>query len=167
MNFDQLSAVVADDQKSSRDIVSEILRSLSIRDIRHADDGAVAFHLLNDRLASFVVMDLEMPQDGVTTLRHIRKSENEKLRRTPVIMMTAMATHFNVEAMRDAGVNEVIVKPLTTAKLIGRIRATVLQPKPFVECASYIGPERRRANSQTYHGPLRRLSDRYKEVMEI
>lgn len=167
MRFDQLSAVVADDQKSSRDIVAEILRSVGIRDIRHADDGAVAVRLLIERLPSFVVLDLEMPYDGVRALRQIRGSESNNLRRIPVIMMTATATRSNVETMRDAGTNEITVKPLTTAKVVGRVQAIFLHPRPFVECRSYVGPERRRMNNQPYHGPLRRESDGLGDVVEI
>lgn len=167
MKFDQLSAVVADDQKTSRDIVAEILRSVGMRDIRHANDGAFAVELLAARLPSFLVLDLEMPHDGVTALRQIRRSENKSLRRVPVIMMTATATRSSVEAMRDAGANEIIVKPLTTAKLIGRVEAVLVKPKPFLECTSYIGPERRRTNNQPYYGPFRRESDAPAEVLEI
>lgn len=167
VKFDQLSAVVADDQKSSRDIVTEILRSVGMRDIRHADDGAVALQLIDIRPASFLVLDLEMPYDGAKTLRQLRRSETRSCAQTPTIMMTALAIRSNVEAMRDAGANEIVVKPLTTAKLVGRIQAMLLHPRPFVTSSSYVGPERRRPNSQPYLGPLRRESDALREALEI
>jgi DNA-binding response OmpR family regulator len=167
VKFDKLSAVVADDQKSSRDIVSEILRSVGMRDIRHADDGAVALRMLAIRPASFLVLDLEMPYDSVRTLRQLRRSETRSCAQIPVIMMTALATRSNVEAMRDAGANEIVVKPLTTAKLVGRTRAMLLHPRQFVISGSYVGPERRRPNSQPYLGPFRRESDILDEALEI
>jgi len=167
VKFDQLSAVVADDQRTSRGVVTEILRSVGMRDIRHAGDGAEALHLCMARRPSFVLIDLEMSNDGIRSLRQIRRSECHGLRRVPVTMLTAAATRSIVESMRDAGANEIIVKPLTTAKLLGRIQNSLLHTRPFVDCTSYVGPERRRTNSQPYRGPFRRESDGLSDVMEI
>ena len=167
MKFDQLSAVVADDQRTSRGIVTEILRSVGMRDIRHAGDGAQALDLCMARRPSFVLLDLEMSNDGIRCLRQIRRNEYHGLRRVPVTMLTASATRSIVESMRDAGANEIIVKPLTTAKLLGRIENSLLHTRPFVDCGSYVGPERRRTNGQPYRGPFRRESDSLGYVVEI
>lgn len=167
MHFEQLSAVVADDHKSSRDIVTHILRAAGIRDIRQADDGAEAFRRICERAPDFLVLDFEMPHDGVTTLRQIRTSPKSPTRQLPVIMMTAYTTQGRIEAMRDAGATEVLSKPLTPAKLISRIESVFLRPRSFIDQPAYVGPDRRRSNKIGFAGPFRRATDRANDVFEI
>lgn len=155
-----LSALVAGDLKTSRDLVGETLRTSGMRDIRHAVDGGQTIRLLRAQPSDFVILDFEMPHDGVSTLRQIRTSPDSPNRRACVIMLTAYATHSSIMAMRDAGASEIITKPLTAAKLLGRLQSLIVHPREFVDCHAYVGPERRRTRMQAYSGPLRRSSDR-------
>lgn len=159
MRFQHLSAIIADDQKSSREIVSEILKSTGMRDIRQADDGGEAFRLICERAPDLLFLDLEMPYDGIKTLRQIRTAANSPDKRLAVIIMTASATPTRLVAMRDAGVTEVISKPLTSAKVFARINAVLLNPRPFIENPAYVGPDRRRAPARHYAGPFRRAGE--------
>ncbi len=165
MRLQHLSAIIADDQKSSRDIVSEILKSTGMRDIRQADDGGEAFRLICERAPDLLFLDLEMPYDGVKTLRQIRTAAHSPDRRLAVIVMTASATPTRLMALRDAGVNEVVSKPLTSAKLYARINAVLLNPRPFIEVLAYVGPDRRRGRAHKYAGPFRRAGER--DVFDI
>jgi CheY-like chemotaxis protein len=167
MNFEQLSAVVADDNKSARDIVSHILRSAGVRDIRQADDGAEAFRRVCERAPDFLILDFEMPHDGVTTLRQIRTSAQSPARQLPIIMMTAYTTLGRIEAMRDSGASEVLSKPLTSAKLLSRIEAVLLRPRPFIDGPTFVGPDRRRLNLVGFAGPFRRMTDDASNVLDI
>lgn len=167
MGLQHLSAVVADDQKSSRDIVSNILRSNGLRDIREARDGAEAFNLVCARAPDLVILDFEMPRDGLTALRQIRTAATCPNRQLPVIMMTGLTTRDRIVSMRDAGANEVLAKPLNAARLLGRIQNIWLSPRTFIEAAAYVGPDRRRPNSRPYIGPLRRAADRFGDVYDI
>lgn len=159
MRFQHLSAIIADDQKSSREIVSEILKSTGMRDIRQADDGGEAFRLICERAPDLLFLDLEMPYDGIKTLRQIRTAANSPDKRLAVIIMTASATPTRLVAMRDAGVTEVISKPLTSAKVFARINAVLLNPRPFIDNLAYVGPDRRRAPARHYAGPFRRAGE--------
>ncbi len=162
-----LSAVVADDHKGSRDIVSDILWTAGMRDIRVAEDGGQAFALICQRLPDFVILDLEMPHDGLTTLRQIRRAANSPDRRLPVIMMTAYATRSRIENLRDAGATEIVSKPLNRAKLLHRVDSIVLRPRAFIDAPEYVGPDRRRHCVSSFEGPFRRASDRARNVLEV
>lgn len=167
MKLQHLSAIIADDQKSSREIVSEILKSTGMRDIRQADDGGEAFKLVCERAPDFLILDLEMPYDGIKTLRQVRTAPVCPDHRLPVIIMTAYATPSRLAMVRDAGVTAVVSKPLTSAKLLGHIQAILLHPRPFVELPSYVGPDRRRLLAKSYAGPFRRSTDDQGDVFEI
>ncbi|MEQ1616935.1 MAG: response regulator [Terricaulis sp.] len=167
MRLQHLSAIIADDQRSSREIAAEILKIAGMRDIRHAGDGGEAFGLVCERAPDFLILNLEMPYDGVKALRQIRTAAISPNRRLPVIMMTAYATPARIVAMRDAGATEVVSKPLTAANLLARIQAALLHPRPFIDEATYVGPDRRRGRHGVYAGPLRRTTDGAGDVFEI
>jgi len=167
MKWDAVSAVVASDERHSRQILIDILRDAGMRDIRPAADGAAALDAISQRSPSIVALDFELSRDGARALRHIRKNADGLIRRLPVLVVTSMATSAIVAAIRDAGANEVLSKPLTAGKVIGRIGAQLLHPRPFIEAATYTGPDRRRKGNQPYFGPLRRESDGLAEILEI
>ena len=60
-----------------------------------------------------------------------------------------------VEA-RDAGVTELIVKPVTASAVISRLGAVIYHPRQFVRTDDYFGPCRRRKAMADYSGPERR-----------
>jgi hypothetical protein len=64
-----------------------------------------------------------------------------------------------VEAARDAGVTEFLVKPITAHSLFSRIAEIIERPRAFVRCEGYFGPDRRRKNIENYAGPWRRHDD--------
>jgi len=75
-------------------------------------------------------------------------------------MVTGHTERHHIEAARDAGVNEILAKPITVAGLTQRIEEIVLRPRPFLRTASYIGPCRRRRANPHFAGPWRRKDDR-------
>jgi len=73
-----------------------------------------------------VLMDLEMPvMDGFAATREIRRREAEgKLHsRSFVIALTGNARREQVQAARDAGVDDVMIKPYQIESLISKMRA--------------------------------------------
>lgn len=162
-----LSAVIADDRNTSRQIIADMLRGAGMRDIRLAADGRQALAEICARPPSFLVLDCEMPHAGLITLRHVRASTVDAIRRLPVIMITACTTRARIEAMRDAGASEILTKPLTPAKLFARIDAAVANPRPFIDEATFVGPDRRRVAINDYAGPFRRAGDSKPDVFEI
>lgn len=167
MRLNHVSAIIADDHRGTREIVLEILKSTGMRDIRQAEDGAQAFALVCERAPDILLLGAELPSDALATLRQVRYAPNCPDRRLAVIMMPASATPARIAAMRDAGATEIVTKPLTSGKLLGRIQATLLQPREFVEAETYVGPDRRRHRNVNYAGPFRRATDEADDVFEI
>jgi DNA-binding response OmpR family regulator len=74
-------------------------------------------------------------------------------------MMTGHSEKSRVYEARDAGVTEFLVKPITAKAVLDRIQAVIFHPRPFVKTDGYFGPDRRRTQSGSYNGPMRRVSD--------
>lgn len=167
MDMSLLTVVIADDHRTSREIVVSALRSVGVRNIFQAEDGGKAFNLICDRQPDVAFLDLEMPHDGIRVLRAVRRSPQSPNFRLPVIVMTAQADKPTIMMVRDAGATEIISKPLTLEKICSRVKAVFARPRPFVVCDAYIGPCRRRASGEGYFGPLRRGTDSPIEEIDI
>ncbi|KAF8602883.1 hypothetical protein BDV93DRAFT_523732 [Ceratobasidium sp. AG-I] len=73
-----------------------------------------------------VLMDLEMPvMDGFAATREIRAMEMDRTlqNRSFIIALTGNARHEQVQAARDAGVDDVVIKPYQIETLIAKMRA--------------------------------------------
>ncbi len=115
-----MKILVVDDFSTMRRIIKNILREIGYNNVDEADDGSTALEKLKAGSFDFVVTDWNMPNmPGIDLLKAIR--QDEKLKNTPVLMVTAEAAKENVVTAVQAGVNNYIVKPFTAAALKERI----------------------------------------------
>lgn len=159
MRLDNLRVLVADDHRIAASIVSEVLRAAGIRHVRAVEDGGVAFQVIREAPPDLALIDLAMPGDGLTLLRHIRRSKLSPDPSLPVIAMSGYTDRRRIEALRDAGADEIISKPLSAGVLLSRVAAIIERPRQFIACDAYVGPDRRRLRKANYEGPLRRRDD--------
>ena len=153
-SFDALRFLLVDDNPHMRAIAAAILRSAGARDLREAEDGAKALECLRLWPADIAIADFKMaPMDGVEFVRAVRQSKNPYL---PVIMMTGFSDRVRIVEARDAGVTEILAKPITARSLLERVEAVVLRPRPFIRSETYFGPCRRRTDARGYAGEERR-----------
>jgi two-component system chemotaxis response regulator CheY len=111
-----MKILVVDDFSTMRRIIKNLLKDLGFTNIQEADDGNTALPMLQQGDFDFVVTDWNMPgMQGIDLLRAIRA--DEKLKRTPVLMVTAEAKKEQIIAAAQAGVNGYVIKPFTAATL--------------------------------------------------
>jgi len=155
-----LSALVIEDNEHMRVLLRKLLKSFGVKDVEECVDGGEGLKMLAQRKPDLILVDYSMvPMDGIAFTRAVRAMPNEPDFMVPIIMVTGHTERKRVETARDAGVNEILVKPVTPAALFQRIEEIVLRPRPFVRTANYCGPCRRRHNNPDYTGPWRRVSD--------
>lgn len=106
-----MKILVADDFQVMRKVVITCLEQLEFTNVVEATDGLEALEKLKAEPFDFVITDWEMPNlSGIELLKAIRA--DERLKRIPVLMVTAEGLQENIiEAIR-AGVNNYIVKPI-------------------------------------------------------
>jgi two-component system, chemotaxis family, chemotaxis protein CheY len=156
-SFENLKVLVADDNQHMRAIVCAVLKSIGVKHLREAHDGAEALAVLREWSADVAIVDFRMePIDGVEFTRLVRNASDSKNPFLPIIMLTGYADRVRVMEARDAGVTELVVKPVTAKAVIARLHAVIFQPRPFVRTDGYFGPDRRRAPKPDYDGPERR-----------
>jgi CheY-like chemotaxis protein len=166
----QLSVLIVEDNEHMRILLRTLLKAFGIRDIKDCVEGGEALQCLTAKMPDFVLSDLAMaPMDGLKLTRAIRSSEDRLASVLPIIMVTGYTERRWVEAARDAGVTEILAKPVTPAGLFQRIEEIVLRPRPIVRTATYHGPCRRRHGKPDYAGPWRRKDDdeRGRETIDL
>lgn len=155
-----VTAMVVDDNQHMRHIVKEMLRSFGVKMIEEASNGAEAFEVLRSKLIDIAVIDVSMTVlDGVEFLQMLRKSTDSPNPYLPVIALTAHTERSRVVALRDAGVTEVMAKPISAKIFMDRLNSTILRPRSFVRTSTYFGPDRRRRQDPKFKGPWRRKDD--------
>ncbi len=82
-----------------------------------AGDGREALARLQERPVDLVLMDVQMPvMDGLEATRRIRAEEDDG-RRLPIVALTASAMKEQIEICMDAGMDDVLAKPLERERL--------------------------------------------------
>jgi len=108
--------LVVDDFSTMRRIVRNLLKDLGFANVEEAEDGVIALQMLKAGEFDFVISDWNMPNmDGLTLLQSIRA--DERLKKLPVMMVTAEGKKENIVAAAQAGANGYVVKPFTAATL--------------------------------------------------
>ena len=155
--FENLKALIVDDNVHMRSLLRSLLNSVGIKDISEAGNGLQAITVMREKKCDLVLSDMAMkPMDGIDFTRDIRNSESSPNPFVPIIMVTGHTEKHRVEAARDAGVTEFLAKPISAKGLYQRIVNVVANPRPFIKTKTYFGPDRRRSASSNYVGPERR-----------
>jgi CheY-like chemotaxis protein len=104
------TVLVADDDPSILDFTSRVVTKAGHRVVR-AERGDVALDLVRTERPSLVLLDVLMPGlDGLEVCRAIRA--DAALAKTPVLLVSAMGEDRLASAVRDAGADGYLTKPM-------------------------------------------------------
>ncbi|NKI94001.1 ATP-binding protein [Rhizobacter sp. SG703] len=109
--------LLAEDDPVNQMVLHSMLVKLGC-EVDIAADGAAAFRSAQAFRHDLIFMDLHMPvMDGHDAARHIRAWEREQGGYTPIVALTADALDGDRERCLEAGMNDVVTKPVSTAML--------------------------------------------------
>lgn len=117
MNFKEV--LIVDDSATSRMIIKRCFDIAGYHDLTYheAEDGLKAITFLEEHEVDLVLTDLKMPKmDGNTFLKKMRRKE--KTKDIPVIVISSMGNDVLESQLLDSGVQAIIRKPLSPAKVI-------------------------------------------------
>jgi two-component system chemotaxis response regulator CheY len=117
-----MPVLIVDDYKTMIRIIRNLLKQLGFANVDEAGDGSAALDMMRQKDYGLIISDWNMePMTGYELLREVRA--DDRLSRTPFIMVTAESKTDNVIAAKKAGVNNYIVKPFNAATLKAKIDA--------------------------------------------
>ena len=113
--------LVVDDNELNREIMEQILVDHGLL-VEEADDGSRAVEEVKAQEPGyfhFILMDIEMPvMDGYEATTRIRKLPNRIRANVPVIALTANACFENRERAKKIGMDDFLVKPVNSSRLL-------------------------------------------------
>ena len=158
-DLENISLLIVEDTFPMLTLAKSILHIFGFRNIMTAKNGEEGYELYEQFEPDVIITDWFMePMDGIELTKKIRTAETSPKPYTPIIMISGYASRPRVEAARDSGVNEFLIKPYTAQDLYNKIVQIIEHPRPFIQSDDFLGPDRRRSKEK-YNGPLKRDSD--------
>jgi CheY-like chemotaxis protein len=155
----EMRALLIDGQRHLRQVLVPVLRETGLREVFVADgvmDGVMALPV---RGPDVIFVDYDAaPAEALDFVRYVRIPGRGWNHQVPVILMAHAPERAVIEAARDEGVNDILIKPLTTATIVDRLRRVLISPRPFVDDPTFRGPDRRRRRPDP-DAPQRRRED--------
>ncbi|MFM9864807.1 MAG: response regulator [Micropepsaceae bacterium] len=119
-----MKVLVVDDYATMRRIIKNQLTQLGYTDIDEAATGEDALAKLREAHYGLVISDWNM--EGMTGYDLLRKVRNDDaLKTTPFIMVTAEAKADHAIAAKEAGVDSYLLKPFNATVLETKIGAAM------------------------------------------
>ncbi len=151
-----LRILVVEDNFHFRKLLVTILDHIGVKEVREADEGREGLRILGDFAADLAIIDWKMDgMDGLECVRRIRRGGNGGARRIPVLMVTGYGDDEMADRARDAGANDLLVKPISPRSLMRHLNGVLDRPGAFIETDAYVGPDRRRLAAEFDGGERR------------
>lgn len=99
------------------------------------------------------------PLPPAAFVRAVRRDQYSRHPTVPVVIISKGGTAKDVDALRAAGVDDIMRAPLSAGAIEKRLHRILLQPRSFIACKAFVGPDRRRTRERTFDGEDRRAED--------
>jgi CheY-like chemotaxis protein len=147
INLEKIDVLLVDDSVASLNLLTQVLLGFGIKNLTRADDAKAAQALLRERSFDLIIGATNMAGiDGYELVKWLRRGAMEANRYLPVILVSGHTPPSQVFKARDAGANFTVAKPITPKILLERILWAAKEDRQFIECDSYLGPDRRFKN---------------------
>lgn len=147
--FADTKVLLVDDEAYMRKVVRTMLMSIGVRKIYEAGDGPSGLECIRGVLPDVVFLDWEMPGlDGPAFVRMVRSPDTFPYPDVPIIMLTGHGERSRVIEAVKIGVNEFLLKPVSSKALQDRLVSVLTKPRPLVQSGGYYGPAPRKLAAQ-------------------
>ena len=147
INLEKVELLLVDDSVPSLNLLSQVLLGFGIANLTRADSAKTAQTMLRERTFDLVISATNMAGvDGYELVKWLRRGALEANRYLAVILVSGHTPPSHVFKARDAGANFTIAKPITPKIVLERILWAAKEDRQFIECETYLGPDRRFKN---------------------
>ena len=122
----KINVLVVYDSSATMHTVCELLKRIGFERIHRAADGDEAFSKMQATQYGFIVSECNMqPMTGIQLLQKVR--DDEKLQKTPFLILTKECCVDSIKAAKQAGVSDYVIEPFNADFIKQRIDHHVLQ----------------------------------------
>lgn len=126
LDLSSISFLIVDDQPFSRRIVRSILLGFGSREVYESGNSDEALELARTTMPSIIITDIVMPISNGLRLISMLKAPESPAKKIPIIVLSGYLTRSAAMAMGEAGVDEVLVKPVSPKSLYEHVARIVL-----------------------------------------
>ncbi|ADQ18659.1 response regulator [Leadbetterella byssophila] len=110
--------LIAEDSSVIQNLVKKILEFQNF-EITAVKNGEQVLQTLQKEHYDIILLDINMPvMDGMESVKAIRALADPAKASVPVVAITGNARNYTEEEFKEAGFNEVLMKPLNFDKLV-------------------------------------------------
>lgn len=143
-----LKVLIVDDEHAMRKVTRSQLQAIGVRNVCEASDGRKGLQEICTARPDVVILDWAMPSlNGPEFVRQVRSPDSFPRPDVPIIMLTGHGERSRVIEAVNLGVNDFLLKPVSTKALLTRLVSLITKPRPMVRKGDYYGPEPRRMSS--------------------
>lgn len=143
-----LKVLVVDDEHTMRKVTRSLLLANGVETIYEANDGRSGLEAIRTLAPDIVVLDWEMPApNGPEFVRRVRSPGVFPYPDVPIIMLTAFAERSRVVEAVRLGVNEFLLKPVSSRAILARLVSILAKPRRMVKKGDCYVPEPRNISS--------------------
>jgi DNA-binding response OmpR family regulator len=136
--------LLLEDNARGRDVLATILRGFRVRNFHQCESVEDAKRFLRTSPVDLILADCEMPEeDGIAFTRWVRSDPDAPNFTVPLVLFSAFTSEAQLMAVRDAGANMIVAKPIIPSALLARIEWVARNHRAFVVSDGYRGPDRR------------------------
>ena len=130
-----LNILVADDNEINQHIIANMLGKLG-HTLVAVENGALACSKVEEEDFDLILMDIQMPVlGGIDATKWIRAMDESKAN-IPIVGCTADAFPEQIERFRQAGMQDVVTKPINRNRLLAAINDVLGEDVHIVEAAA-------------------------------
>ncbi len=167
-NLERASVLILEENPLGMSILTQILTGFGARAIRRCETVEQAEQAVQSTQLDLLIVDSLGPSGaGYDFVRWLRRSGIQPNCYSPVLLTAGHTPSGAVTLARDCGAHFIMAKPLTPISVLERVLWISKEGRRFVECDSYVGPDRRFRNDGVPTGMTgRRRDDLSPEVGE-
>ena len=144
-----IRAIIIDEKGHAISLLRNLLIRLGVKRIAALHSTEDALRLMREETFDVVFCDeFSAPLNPVTFVKAVRRDLTTRDVTVPIVLVSSGASRKQIELARDAGLNDVIAKPVSTDTIERKLRSMVLAPQAFVTAKTFLGPDRRRAEER-------------------
>ena len=160
LDLSRIKILLAEDSLPINKMICSIIDQLGVKNFDSVKNGQEAFDIFCKKRHDIIITDWMMyPMDGLEFTKMVRRHSDSPNKLIPIIMLTGHNSFNRVLKARDIGITEYLVKPFTAKDIADRIAYVINNPRDFIQCENYFGPDRRRIVDVFYQGDFRRKTD--------
>ena len=119
--------LVVDDNETNLAFVQVLLKNKPLV-LHTATSAAQVFSLCQQQRFDMILLDIQLPDmSGVDIAKQLRQMP--QFRQVPIVAFTAHAMPAEIETYRDAGMDDIVFKPLEPARLDSLLAKFSLTPR--------------------------------------